>query len=147
MKCSRLCLSRRGSPRNSGAWSSDSCCKQGLWPLLILLANFHSQKGPVFCSRALSHTRGTGTTVPCTRAVVLVPRYERLYRSTAALCLMYTYTYFISHRRPCQVWHIYSILGHLHIPTVPTGMVPYASFIITGSCPTTEIQFFKGYVK
>ena len=47
------------------------------------------------------------------------------------LCLIYTYTYFISHRRLHQVWHIYSIIGHLHIPKVPTGMVPYASFIIT----------------
>ena len=49
------------------------------------------------------------------------------YRSTygmlyCALCLIYTYTYFISRRRLHQVWHIYSIIGHLH---VPTGMVPY----------------------
>ena len=110
VKCSRLCLSRRGSPRNSGAWSSDSCCKQGLWPLLILLAYFHSQKVPVFLALELCLTREV---------------------CKGYLCLIYTYTYFILHRRPCQVWHIYSILGHLHIPTVPTGMVPYASFIIT----------------
>ena len=109
-----------------------------------LISDSHSQKGPVFCSRALSHTRGTGTTVPWYRGTgTVVPRYERLYRSTAALCLIYTYTYFISHRRLRQSWHIYSIIGHLHTPEVPAGTVPYASFIITGSCPTTEIQFSR----